>query len=314
MEESIVTRRQQPQESFIHQVGANLATLTESYIKEQNQQQYLNEYIPKKNPNEKNRLRIATFNVHFWLKPDSIDRHDNQILSVIEKLEADIIVIQEFDDQSTLEDKVDARNVKRDCLVNMGYIYHTCDDIPDDFPFQTVIFSKYPLIYKKYYKLIYSGRLCIETKVQLLDITITLIGLHLDVWDDTEDTRQAELSQILNLLITQSVEPNHILLGDFNSIRRKDYTEEKWTSMVEHDKRRDVETVHKVTDRLESRGYVECFTKAGLPVPQCTTWNGRRIDFIYLSPAWQYGIGGCYIYHDASSDHLPVLCDFLIRK
>lgn len=80
-------------------------------------------------------------------------------------------------------------------------------------------------------------------------------------------------------------------------------------------------------DAVEKSGlFVDCFVKEEvrnassdlsnppqLPVPQCTTWSGRRIDYLMLEKEWQYKIKGCYVYHTSVSDHVPVICDFVVE-
>lgn len=113
-----------------------------------------------------------------------------------------------------------------------------------------------------------------------------------------------------------------VLAGDFNSLRRLDYSDERWQHFIDHDKLRSLTPKHSVMDLIEGSVFTDCFVREGvccmifrpnrhqLPVPQCTTWSGRRIDYILLNEAWNYPIQGCYVYHSAVSDHVPVIMDF----
>jgi len=156
-----------------------------------------------------------------------------------------------------------------------------------------------------------SGRYFPQVYVELPNLEkITLIGVHLDVYDNTEETRLKEMRQLLNLTSKLGINSSHAILGDFNSLRRLDYSDARWEFFLKHDQLRNVTTKSGVIDLIEKNGFSEIFTINGVPVPQCTTWNGRRIDFIFLSETWKYPILGCFVYHDATSDHVPVICDF----
>eukprot|EP01125_Pyxidicula_operculata_P009114 TRINITY_DN3018_c0_g1_i3.p1 TRINITY_DN3018_c0_g1~~TRINITY_DN3018_c0_g1_i3.p1 ORF type:complete len:181 (-),score=17.31 TRINITY_DN3018_c0_g1_i3:19-561(-) len=166
-----------------------------------------------------------------------------------------------------------------------------------------------------------SGRYFVHSKIKFfvkengdhVNYDIDLICCHLDIWDETEATRFKEIQQILRYydkLATDS--SNFLISGDFNSLRRKDYEDERWNSIVIHDLNRSVTPQTLVTDELEKKNFVDSFQRKSLPVPQCTTWSNRRIDFMYTSPKWNLNIGGCYVYHSAASDHLPIVMDIAL--
>ena len=69
------------------------------------------------------------------------------------------------------------------------------------------------------------GRLCFGFRNKI--DTLVLINTHLDLWDQSEATRQKQIQEIEMFLQSQKL--GHqitLLVGDFNTVRRKDYQSE----------------------------------------------------------------------------------------
>lgn len=123
--------------------------------------------------------------------------------------------------------------------------------------------------------------------------------------------RSRQIQQILSF--ANSLKDNNIIItGDYNSLRRKDYNDDVWKRIETQEKALNVTVVSLVTDILESNGWKTSFEITNTISPKSTVWSGRTVDHIYLSKNWSYPIFGTYVYHDPSSDHIPVIMDFQI--
>ena len=100
-------------------------------------------------------------------------------------------------------------------------------------------------------------------------------------------------------------------MSDYNSVRRNDYTEDKWIILTYMYQKSKLILRIDVTNLLKNASWQISFSKVQKENPKYTGWLGRTIDFLYLSPNWNLPIAGTYIYHNASSDHIPVILDLL---
>jgi endonuclease/exonuclease/phosphatase family metal-dependent hydrolase len=140
------------------------------------------------------------------------------------------------------------------------------------------------------------------------------MGVHLDVYDDTGRTRLRELKQLHALLDATEPQPQAVVVcGDFNALRKQDYTEMQWAKIVEHDRRRDVSPETLAVDYVQNTmGMRDCFAAAKQTAPVCSTWSGRRVDFIFT----RGGLSVCnpFWYPCISSDHIPIACDVSLQS
>lgn len=110
---------------------------------------------------------------------------------------------------------------------------------------------------------------------------------HLEVSSAT--VRLLQVARILHL-IKEHIEPAHdryILCGDFNA-------ETATTEMRNLEKSAEMK---------------ESFRAAEVERPHCTFWDGRAVDYIFVSQGLLARVYGSYAYHTLSSDHLPLIAD-----
>jgi len=67
---------------------------------------------------------------------------------------------------------------------------------------------------------------------------------------------------------------------------------------------------------IEEAGFLDSFAINEADSPLSTTWSARRVDYIYLSDNFKaedcpVRVMGSYVFHDAASDHLPVILDLV---
>lgn len=307
---SMSTTHQDQPASLVAVLGAKPEAMAELYLKEQRTYSFLNFFVTRMRP--KNTLRLVSYNVHWW----SNTEHKSNlapILQTISDCKGDILVLQESNTFLQGNDTGKPTPEAQGQLAAMGYIYSAYDKPPraEGVDFVTSIWSKFPFISTTQHAL-GDNRHAIEANIQLPDQRIiNLFGTHLDVYDDTEQTRVSEMKKLTQIMEkSRQIYPQQILAGDFNALRKQDYDQDRWRHFQDHDRLRDVRTCSLAIDALEASKFVDSFTKKGVPPPQCTTWSGRRIDYIYLSPTWTYTVEGSYVYHSEASDHIPIVVDF----
>ena len=287
--------------------------LIKMFKQDQTEQLGLNEYIPQNRPT--NEIRIATYNVHYWSRPESHNpmpagEDTAKILLTIKNIEADIIVLQEV---SFVYPEV--KKMFESYISDIGFKYTTFCKAHDVFGafFGNYIISKFPIINTKIIKLEKNteGRCAIQANIKLANNKeLTIVGTHLDVYDETEQVRVRQIKDILKHIEINN--KNVILTGDFNSMRRKDYSDVEWNTIVQQEKVRGFNAVSLVTDLLETQGWQTSFTKINATPPKSTVWPSRTVDHIYVNSDFSFPILGSYVYHNSSSDHIPVIIDILI--
>lgn len=150
--------------------------------------------------------------------------------------------------------------------------------------------------------------------------TICIIAnIHLEV--KNVDYRLQNIDNALTKLNKYNIN-NKIILGDFNSYRKNDYTVEQLQRL------KDIKGPHyiptfEVTDKLESQGWIDSFTKFFTEInaekkdwqyPVNTNRYGGRVDFIYVNSEWNLPILGTYKLYSDASDHSPIIVDFYFDK
>ncbi len=252
---------------------------------------------------ERPALRLCTYNVHFWLGPEQLVCEPNveEMMAIIAATDADVLVLNEFvpvKDTRSMDGLVD--RLER----SLGYVHHTVKGSPScrDVTYVTVVFSRLPLEERQQIGLWedrHAVRVCVEGGLQV-------VGMHLDVYDDSGKTRNKQAEQVL-----AKVRPlaNVVLAGDMNALRRKDYSAEEWEKLAAHDALRKVALETGAIDAIEKAGFRDSFEGVGA-TPACTTWSGRRIDYVFLkTPNWK--VVRSFVVHSAASDHIPVVVDLV---
>lgn len=147
---------------------------------------------------------IMTFNVHDFKNYEMEDSYD-KILNTIKDFH--IIALQEVYDKNYLHKITEGYN----------YTYNK----------GTVIMSKYPI------QIVIDGPVeeCYTSLIIHLPIhtPIFVTNVHLDY--QNEKTRKKELNNILEKISFLTNDYPSILLGDFNSLTKKDYTSKEWAEI-----------------------------------------------------------------------------------
>lgn len=265
-----------------------------------NDSKNIQNFVPKQNDT----IRIMTFNVHNWTDYIGAKSMDN-IFKIIAESNADILGINEgmyFQKGSKIQICEYAKL--------LGYKILECNGKYGI----NLLLSKYPIESSEVIRLgpdpiQNENRYAIKALININNNLINIMLTHLDVWDETEETR---LNQIK--IIFSKINSSYILMGDLNSLRKNDYTETEWKNIKANDELRHVKSQHKVTKFIESNGFTDCFVQLGKPCPKVSVWSMRRVDYIYVGNDFQGIATNCGIYPTIMSDHYPMYIDVNINK
>ncbi|KAI8803754.1 Endonuclease/exonuclease/phosphatase [Cladochytrium replicatum] len=240
----------------------------------------LNSLIP---PNSPMRLRLASYNIHFFRDRSGND-NISRVLNDVSLINPDIVVFQEVPYTYTpkTSNMYDAR------MRELGYIYHVRSCTNEHMELGNVLYSKLPL--RDTVAAMMSGTRCFASAVVDLPDgsgAIRIVGTHLEV--NSQEQRIEEMRAILEFLqsrksLDKSV-VGHVIMGDFN----------------EH---RDAGSFTVAADA----GYADPFLLS-MHVPQYTCWTGTVIDFILVETQLLQKVRGTFLFHTTASDHVPVIVD-----
>ncbi len=154
-------------------------------------------------------IRIGTFNVHEWT--DNSHKYSlDAIVKLIISSDLDIIGLQE-----TSEAKL--QKIKEFKMYN--YVYNNT----------TAILSKFPI---KKQKKIYENERFITAAIVLPDnlpiLHVTCV--HLDY--EKKPIRIKEIQNIMEYIYEPTTTLPSVILGDFNSLTRKDYSTDEWNDIL----------------------------------------------------------------------------------
>lgn len=244
-----------------------------------------------------NIVRIMTFNVHMW-RDYKNEPNTDDVISLINSSNADIVGLTEsvfFGDKKAdkiIREHFKGTNYKYFALCNPKYGIN-------------IMISKYPItnVFVRPLGLDPSmkvNRYALLCRIALTDKSIDIVLTHLDVYDETEKTRTEQIMKILEKT------DNDIVMGDFNSLRKDDYTEDEWNKIVEINKSRNTETVCYVTDSMVLNDFVT--DKINMSV-----WSMRRVDYIYINKNSPYEIIKTFTIPTTISDHFPIVSDIKLK-
>lgn len=247
----------------------------------------------------KSDLRFLTFNVHMWKDINNKTKY-KEIMNVIMESDADVIGLQE----AMLYSSQIKEQYKKD-FKKLGYYFSiVCNDKYGI----NMLFSREEIISHEIIKLKCDpinnlARYAIFAKINDVVVIVT----HLDVYDESENTRLFQIDQIIKKL--DNLYPNcpTIIMGDLNSLRFDDYTCEEWLHIVNHDLLRNVVATTKVTNYLESNNFIEGSVLFNTKI-NMSVWSMRRVDYIYTRNL-PHCITNYSTYPTNVSDHYPVYMD-----
>lgn len=252
-----------------------------------------------------NVYRVATFNVHNFTDRRNVTTID-EIIETIIAIDADLIILQE----TVFYGKSIKKRFNK-LIGNTKYKYRQSS--PDRMQVNMLL-SKLPFEELKFVILdpdpiMKEKRYAIRCEITIGGEKFNIIGTHLDVWDNTGNTR---CNQILDILC-EIKHPNAIIMGDLNALRKADYDSNEWKKIKDNDSKRNVKTVTKAIKIIEDKGFIDSFVMAGKSTPKVTVWSNRRVDYIYMKNSKKFPIK-TFVIKTLCSDHYPVYVDIFYKS
>ena len=308
-------------------------------------------------------LCIASFNVHMFM--DQAWRHNGQrVCQVLQSLDADVVCLQEATFPSpaqtdsnrsgmfaTSQGNPDTKETQLYAIAAACGM-HSFDFVEaDSWDNGLALFEGVPKGWVQEWE---NGSISTIRRWQRLRLDIPGHGL-LDIYNThldhmTEENRLEEVHRLLETMEGKSGDQvPYIVVGDFNALRRQDYSEEEWDTIKEIRSRNSIsapcfEVVDVLSDKL-----VDCFRVrqesmeeptssvmardwvldpgppllpapppfprgVGIFLPHATNWAGTRIDYAWVSPNWKLPLRSRQVVCDHSSDHFPLLLQFALPR
>lgn len=145
------------------------------------------------------------------------------------------------------------------------------------------------------------------------EITINIFTIHLDVCDESGNTRLQEIKDLYEYIIKKTFK-NVIILGDFNEwyLKKTDATYDD--SLLDFKQRTGLDHFStKTHDFLFQHNFTNVFHLKNKS-PKFSCWSGKLVDFCYLfKDSWNSSveIKDIYMPFIPYSDHLPIIIDIL---
>ena len=258
------------------------------YLKEFQKKRYnINNYL---NLPKSKKLRICTYNLFSYKFPtvDGFEDTINDTLYFINNINPDILCLQESYSLTGNLNKISS---------NCNYSYNYSK-------WNTSILSKHKSIYRSY-RIPYSNIFDLYRYMvvgYLKDYNIWIYNIHLDPFDKSGNTRKKQINYILTKIKKISNFKRSILLGDFNTLNLKDYSDDKLDYMNKYE-----------NDFLSNNDFgdipkyfIDSLSKHNIINPETSIYK-KRVDYIFISKDLSFD--NSYILQYTTSDHFPVIID-----
>lgn len=201
-------------------------------------------------------MKIGTLNVHEFTDSNNIESLD-RFIELLAHVNLDVIGLQEVDSENNLRIIISK-------LSEYQYIYER----------HCAILSKYPInkISKKSKERYVKGLLTTPSGKQL-----TIVNVHLNY--QLETIRIEEIQNIKKCDKTPV-----ILMGDFNSLTKNDYTDKEWHHIYKIRKYHKWELPVSILTDMISRDFYDTRKLVKAPIGKLETCRfNTRIDYIYVN-------------------------------
>lgn len=296
------------------------------------------EYIPGISP-----IRIMTFNCGYFsgmknnlpgvIPEDFYKKNIDNFYEIASVSGAEIICLQEIDLDSKRSHYIDQSYYLADKLSFMNHAFAVNWNkkyVP--FPYwppsanfgkmvsaQSIV-SKYPILDSKrivlkradnpfYYDRFYLDRLIQDVKIKLGDNILTILNIHMEAFD--RKTREDQSAYVLEYYKKNYKNRGPvIILGDFNcvppdAIKKTGFSDEPETNYINE---KTIELFHKeesLSEAYPDNNRNECTFPSLKP--------DRKLDYIFFTDEYIEFIKAA-VYRTNSSDHLPVIMEFILKK
>ena len=248
---------------------------------------------------KKDGVRIMSYNIQMFKDINNKLSFD-KLKKIINDSSADVIMLLEalfVKNYKTLFEEMI-------CKTEYKYIKYANDKFGIN-----ILLSKYPIIKSQVIRLVKDtvkkmNRYAITATIEINNKFLKIAGCHLDVFDETEETRKQQILEILD-----KIDNEYILLGDLNSLRKKDYDDCEWSDLVKDCILRNTNAHTLVTDLIEKHNFIDCWNFINKISPKITVLSMRRVYYIYIGNKFKYSINQCNLLINDASDHFALYVD-----
>lgn len=241
-----------------------------------------NKAIP---PSSDNLVRFATWNTHMLLNLQEEYSSVPAFLDDLNSIQADILLLEEI--PGKLSRNWGGRVLFEEGLEKLGYCHRrfVISEEPES-ELGILVASRFPIGKVNKYELGFK-RILVDAEVSIASSIIHILGTHLEV--RSAEARADQVSFIAkHLKESKFYEGNFLIAGDMNSIYSSDSLSSLWGNHKE---------------------IKEAFRGLTWPHPEYTCWSGAEIDFVGVGDSIFTLLAGAYVFHSATSDHLPIIID-----
>jgi len=238
-------------------------------------------------------FRMVSYNVHMFAGYHS-GTGPEQMVDAIRNLDPDVLVLQEY----VMEDVISK--------VFPHFFFH----LPQGY-LGNAIGSKTPFLSGEHSFSFESGRKgekrgVVSSTVEISEAKLlTLVGTHLDVWDESGSTRVGQVQELLSFAEERDASTT-VIVGDMNALHRSDYSDEHWKFIEKQDRFRGYQfTPSHELEPLFANKWVDPLEGSCV-----SAWPMRRVDFGLVKEDSKLKIRNSFFYPDPASDHLPLVIDF----
>jgi endonuclease/exonuclease/phosphatase family metal-dependent hydrolase len=252
---------------------------------------------------KENTVRVMTYNVHGFNSRDWMSTYD-KIFEQIRIIDPDVFGIQEihlgYPDRIQIE-HIETKFNEIGYKVKFSKCYINMIGSKDEFDLNEIELDESQMGLH---------RCALIAKIKSRLSNFLFCTTHLEVSDTYAHKRIQLMEKIIKKLISSNADESRIIIigGDFNSLRRNDYTDEEWKRIVDTDKKRNVITQEDMIPFIEKYGLVDSFVSSDSPIPTITVWSNRRVDYLYsnIQSEWSE------VVKTGLSDHYPVFADYIL--
>jgi len=144
-----------------------------------------------------------------------------------------------------------------------------------------------------------------------IDNAITVVNLHLDVWDRTGQTRVRQLQTVLRTLdndirVNTKKTDRIVIVGDLNAVATpRDNALAKWIDANQMARQEDERlNESKTLASLAHAGFIDAAANIDVSV-----WTGRRVDHVWIRGFSPDVVQRAFVWPTTVSDHLPLVVD-----
>ena len=308
------------------------------YIQDCLRYKIFNNALQKHNP--KTTVRVMTWNVNDWSKPDGTSNF-NEVFDVIKHINPDIVCLHNmyfgktennqwipFFDATALGNGTDELSKKFQSLdfggkkdknkerhggpQTFGY-NKALETNSGKVPCGSILFSKYTLKNMKTAKFKMPDNsqqryAFVSASILFNKKPLFIITTHLD--PDNNNNRAQEMLELMNHLY-KTKEENIFVCGDFGEAYKPNYSSSEWEVIKKENKREHKETTTHVTDGFEKAGYKNALELSATKKLPFTHQNGLVTDLGFVKEPKNntVTIEHVYPYFTSISKNIPVVFD-----